>query len=142
MLYAQVIDGFVNLIGGEEIGLPLPKYYLQENPDILNIDITEMEEKPQVGYYYVDGTFYSPEEYQEMNPVVYPKDSVYERLDAISMLLAQLVFGMELPEETEFEVKQALAESLPVAEEHRAIIREQLEAEQAQRNKQTESRGI
>lgn len=51
-LYAQVVNGFVNLIGGEGEGLPLSERYLKsEYPDIINIDLTDRK-YPQIGDYY------------------------------------------------------------------------------------------
>ena len=66
-LYAQVVDTQVNLIGGEDLGLPLPESFLLVNPNILNIDISAMESPPAVGDYYVEGVFLSPREYEARN---------------------------------------------------------------------------
>ena len=52
-IYAQVVNGMVNLIGGEEVGLPF-------NNDIAkSIEITDTPENelPQEGWYYQDGVF-------------------------------------------------------------------------------------
>lgn len=50
-MYAQVINGIVNLIGGAEVGLPLPQHCLEENKNVLNIKISEKDDV-QEGYYY------------------------------------------------------------------------------------------
>ena len=63
-MYAQVLDGRVNLVGGAEMGLPLPEWFLEVNPHVLNIDISAMESPPEVGDYYVEGVFLSPGEYE------------------------------------------------------------------------------
>lgn len=52
-IYAQVVDGVVNLIGGAEVGLPHDVI----NERIQVIDITDFEEKPQEGWFYTDGVF-------------------------------------------------------------------------------------
>jgi len=52
-IYAQVVDGVVNLIGGAEVGLPHDVI----NERIQVIDITDFEEKPQEGWFYIDGVF-------------------------------------------------------------------------------------
>lgn len=65
--YAQVVNGMVNLIGGEEVGLPL-------NNDIAtSIDITDMleEERPKEGFFYIvngDGEGYFSEFPPEPEP--------------------------------------------------------------------------
>jgi hypothetical protein len=52
-IYAQVINGTVNLVGGEELGLPL------ERTAVTSIDITSIPEelRPKVGWFYEDGMF-------------------------------------------------------------------------------------
>jgi hypothetical protein len=54
-VYAQVVNGMVNLIGGEEVGLP----YNGQN--VLSVDITNIPEndRPKEGWYYKDGLFSS-----------------------------------------------------------------------------------
>ena len=67
--YAQVVNGMVNLIGGEEVGLPV-------NNDIAtSIDITDMleEERPKEGFFYIvngDGEGYFSEFPPEPEPVL------------------------------------------------------------------------
>ncbi len=52
-IYAQVMGNqIVNLIGGSEVGLPLPQEYLDENPHIKCIDITDVSPQPVVGQKY------------------------------------------------------------------------------------------
>ena len=68
--YAQVVNGMVNLIGGEEVGLPL-------NNDIAtSIDITDMleEERPIEGSFYIineDGEGYFSEFPPDSEPEPY-----------------------------------------------------------------------
>ena len=52
-IYAQVVNGMVNLIGGEEVGLPF------NNEIAMSIDISDVpeNERPQEGWYYRDGVF-------------------------------------------------------------------------------------
>lgn len=52
-IYAQVVNGIVNLIGGAEVGLP----HDNVSDTVQIIDITGLAEKPQEGWYYVDGEF-------------------------------------------------------------------------------------
>lgn len=53
MIYAQVINGMVNLIGGIEVGLPYNNEIAQ------SIDITNLSEneRPKEGWFYKDGVF-------------------------------------------------------------------------------------
>lgn len=70
--YAQVVNGMVNLIGGEEVGLPL-------NNDIAtSIDITDMleEERPIEGSFYIvneDGEGYFSEFPPDSEPEPVPE---------------------------------------------------------------------
>ncbi|SCY92883.1 hypothetical protein [Alkaliphilus peptidifermentans] len=57
-IYAQVIGDIINLIGGAEVGLP--------NPCALCIDITDLDNKPNVGDCYVDGVFMTQDEYYNL----------------------------------------------------------------------------
>ena len=82
-IYAQVVNGMVNLIGGEEVGLPL-------NNDIAtSIDITDMleEERPIEGSFYIineDGEGYFSEFPPEPEPEpVFDKESVEQKLERI-----------------------------------------------------------
>ena len=54
-IYAQIVDNVVNLIGGNDVGLP----HNFINDKIQVIDITDIEEKPQEGWFYVNGEFLS-----------------------------------------------------------------------------------
>ena len=81
--YAQVVNGMVNLIGGEEVGLPL-------NNDIAtSIDITDIpeEERPKEGFFYIvnaDGEGYFSEFPPEPEPEpVFDKESVEQKLARI-----------------------------------------------------------
>jgi hypothetical protein len=81
--YAQVVNGMVNLIGGEEVGLPF-------NNDIAtSIDITDMleEERPKEGFFYIvnaDGEGYFSEFPPEPEPEpVFDKESVEQKLARI-----------------------------------------------------------
>lgn len=67
-IYAQIVYNNVGLIGKEAEGLPLPESFLLEHPEILNIDITDMTIKPNLGDFYKDGVFYTPEEWNEKYP--------------------------------------------------------------------------
>ena len=107
--YAQVVNGMVNLIGGEEVGLPL-------NNDIAtSIDITDIpeEERPKEGFFYIvnadsDGYFseFPPE--PEPEPV-FDKESVEQKLariyeqniifmDALATTFEELIALRELVE--------------------------------------------
>ena len=52
-IYAQIVNGVVNLIGGEEVGLPHDNI----SDSVKVIDITELEIKPQEGWFYIDNEF-------------------------------------------------------------------------------------
>lgn len=65
-IYAQIIDNQVSLIGDEEVGLPLSKEFLTDNPHVLCIDITDLEIKPKMCDYYEGGKFYTAEEWNKM----------------------------------------------------------------------------
>ncbi len=53
-IYAQVMgNNIVNLIGGLEVGLPLPQSFLDENPEIKCIDISNENPQPRVGQKYI-----------------------------------------------------------------------------------------
>lgn len=52
------MDEIVNLIGGEDVGLPLPQELLHNGSRLQCIDITDMTNKPVVGDYCKDGLFY------------------------------------------------------------------------------------
>jgi hypothetical protein len=107
--YAQVVNGMVNLIGGEEVGLPL-------NNDIAtSIDITDIpeEERPKEGFFYIvnadsEGYFseFPPE--PESEPV-FDKESVEQKLariyeqniilmDALATTFEELIALRELVE--------------------------------------------
>ena len=82
-IYAQVVNGMVNLIGGEEVGLPL-------NNDIAtSIDITDIpeEERPKEGFFYIvnaDSEGYFSEFPPEPEPEpVFDKESVEQKLARI-----------------------------------------------------------
>lgn len=62
-IYAQSVDNIVNLIGGKDVGLPLPDEFLRNSPNIENVDITDLTIKPKVGDYCKDGIFYTTEEW-------------------------------------------------------------------------------
>lgn len=107
--YAQVVNGMVNLIGGEEVGLPL-------NNDIAtSIDITDMleEERPKEGFFYIvnaDGEGYFSEFPPEPEPEpVFDKESVEQKLariyeqniilmDALATTFEELIALRELVE--------------------------------------------
>lgn len=81
--YAQVVNGMVNLIGGEEVGLPL-------NNDIAtSIDITDLPdgERPKEGFFYIinsEGEGYFSEFPPEPEPEpVFDKESVEQKLARI-----------------------------------------------------------
>lgn len=86
--YAQVVNGMVNLIGGEEVGLPL-------NNDIAtSIDITDMleEERPKEGFFYIvngDGEGYFSEfpPDSEPEPVKESVEQKLERIDEQNIIL-------------------------------------------------------
>ncbi len=61
MQYAQIIDNRVILIGGSEVGLPLPDWYLAKNENVLNIPVENGQ--ASVGDYYQNGEFMTEEEY-------------------------------------------------------------------------------
>ena len=93
--YAQVVNGIVNLIGGEEVGLPL------NNGIATSIDITDMleEERPKEGFFYIingDGEGYFSEFPPEPEPEPFPQ--VHEPTNAeiaqmISDLQADLIIA-------------------------------------------------
>lgn len=107
--YAQVVNGMVNLIGGEEVGLPL-------NNDIAtSIDITDIpeEERPKEGFFYIvnaDGEGYFSEFPPEPEPEpVFDKESVEQKLahiyeqniilmDALATTFEELIALRELVE--------------------------------------------
>jgi hypothetical protein len=107
--YAQVVNGMVNLIGGEEVGLPF-------NNDIAtSIDITDMleEERPKEGFFYIvnaDGEGYFSEFPPEPEPEpVFDKESVEQKLariyeqniilmDALATTFEELIALRELVE--------------------------------------------
>jgi len=107
--YAQVVNGMVNLIGGEEVGLPL-------NNDIAtSIDITDMleEERPKEGFFYIvnaDSEGYFSEFPPEPEPEpVFDKESVEQKLariyeqniiltDALATTFEELIALRELVE--------------------------------------------
>jgi hypothetical protein len=107
--YAQVVNGMVNLIGGEEVGLPL-------NNDIAtSIDITDIpeEERPKEGFFYIvnaDGEGYFSEFSPEPEPEpVFDKESVEQKLariyeqniilmDALATTFEELIALRELVE--------------------------------------------
>lgn len=77
--YAQVINNVINLIGGQDVGLPLHENFLAKYADILCIDITKLELKPQVGYLYEDGAFHSPEEFEMKRAEILPPEETEAR---------------------------------------------------------------
>ena len=107
--YAQVVNGMVNLIGGEEVGLPL-------NNDIAtSIDITDIpeEERPKEGFFYIvnaDSEGYFSEFPPEPEPEpVFDKESVEQKLariyeqniiltDALATTFEELIALRELVE--------------------------------------------
>lgn len=74
MEYIQVYNGFVNLIGGAEVGLPLSDEYLTENPNVLNLRADNYAELPKIGDYYdADRNVFIPyAEWVEANPPEHP----------------------------------------------------------------------
>lgn len=108
--YAQVVNGMVNLIGGEEVGLPL-------NNDIAtSIDITDIpeEERPKEGFFYIvnaDGEGYFSEFPPEPEPEPYlPEQETTEQklarieeqniilMDALATTFEELIALRELVE--------------------------------------------
>lgn len=65
MVYVQVVDNVVNLIGDESVGLPLSEKFLDEHPNISCIAFKNSKSLPSIGDYYIDGKFMAPEEYFE-----------------------------------------------------------------------------
>lgn len=80
-MYAQIVNGMVNLIGGEEVGLPL------DNDIATSIDITDLPdgERPKEGFFYIingEGEGYFSEFPPEPEPV-FDKESVEQKLERI-----------------------------------------------------------
>jgi hypothetical protein len=65
----QVIDNVVNLVGGIEMGLPLPEKYLKENSNVQVIDITDLNINPKLGQHYFEGKLYTDEEWIKKFPI-------------------------------------------------------------------------
>ncbi len=97
MLYAQIIDNQINLIGAEDVGLPLSAEILATKPYAQCIEISSLPQQPQVGHYYKDGKFYTPEEYA----VAFPPEPVtpepYQPNNAeIAQQISELYAQMEI----------------------------------------------
>lgn len=92
-MYAQVIGGIVTLVGGTKEGLPLSAEYLSKFPMVQCIDVTNMTKKPEAGYLYSGGHFYSPAEWEELNrlpPETNPLAEIHENLMIIMLALADM----------------------------------------------------
>lgn len=59
-MYAQIVNGTFQFYGGEEVGLPLPTQYLEKNPSVLNIEISDINEIK--AYYYDNDWHDSPKD--------------------------------------------------------------------------------
>lgn len=96
-MYAQIINNCINLIGGENIGLPLSSEFLAKNTYVQCIDITDINPKPQVGDYYLDGQFYTPDEYAAMTPPEPLSAEPYQPTNAeIAQQLSDLQVDLEI----------------------------------------------
>lgn len=86
--YAQVVNGVINLIGGTEVGLP----HNIINDKIRVIDITDMEENPQEGWFYINGGFFehlSEPEPEPTDPMPQPETTEQKlaRLEEQNLIL-------------------------------------------------------
>lgn len=101
-IYAQVVNSIVNLIGGEEVGLPLPPEFLKENPNVLNIEITEST-NVKTGDYYEGGEFYDAEAWYEKHPVdIRIEDTPVSAEDIQARILLnqmEILAGLEIQQE-------------------------------------------
>lgn len=86
-VYAQVIYGIVNLVGGTEVGLPY-------NDEIVtSVDVTDIPEndRPREGWYYSNGTF---SEIGEPTPLPKTKlELLQEQLQATQEAVDFLLMG-------------------------------------------------
>ncbi|MFJ5625453.1 hypothetical protein ACIQD3_22750 [Peribacillus loiseleuriae] len=91
-IYAQIVNGKVNLIGGEEVGLPL------NNHLAISIDITNLVEKsrPKEGWFYRNGIF---SKYDDIKP---PEPSPIEQLqnENAELWYQNMLFERKLTTET------------------------------------------
>ncbi len=96
-IYIQIVNNRVNLIGGLEVGLPLPNDYLDSHPDIKNLDASCYESLPAIGDYYdlSQDVFIPASEYEQDTPVQ-KKDPFSEIVDnqmIIMLALADIAEG-------------------------------------------------
>lgn len=75
-IYAQVINGIVNLIGGADVGLP----HENTSDTVQVIDITRLVEKPKEGWFYVDGEFIECLPKPEPGPAPEPAETTEQKL--------------------------------------------------------------
>lgn len=88
MIYAQVVNGVVNLIGGVEVGLPF------NNEIVASIDITDINEndRPKEGWFYKDGVFSQTGEYTILPPTELEK--VFDYVLDVDFRVVMLEMGL------------------------------------------------
>ncbi|MGL5438792.1 MAG: hypothetical protein ACRDA4_00190 [Filifactoraceae bacterium] len=97
--YNQVDNemGIVSLVGGEDVGLPLPEEFLKKASHIKNIDITELKLQPKEGWIYFEGKFYEVDPRHKPAPepqVVVPLEITNKQImNTINDLIADLQIG-------------------------------------------------
>ena len=89
-IYAQVVNGIVNLIGGNDVGLPL------NNHIAASIDITDIpeSERPSTGHYYIidgNGEGYFSETSPEPMSRPEPTPTLEEKVDVLGAMMVQLM---------------------------------------------------
>lgn len=82
-MYAQVVNGIVNLIGGAEVGLP----HNNVSDAVQVVDITGLEVKPKEGWFYVDGEFAKSLPVPEPVPAPETTDEKLARLEEQNLVL-------------------------------------------------------
>ena len=85
-MYIQVLNGTVNLIGGQDVGLPLPQKYLDMHPNVLCLDAKNYPKLPLLGSIYDadNDTFSEYENESEPQPATPPLEAISEQLKALS----------------------------------------------------------
>jgi hypothetical protein len=65
-VWVYIVGGIVSVVGGSELGFPLPQSYLDEHPEIKCVKLSGSDKVPEVGEYFTKNQFLTADQYFAM----------------------------------------------------------------------------